>query len=92
MQKQEYESEVFAAQLATQERLKNSPVDDINENNIKESKEQTVLTAGKGTYVPLLHPRRIGVLFCRKNHANEYSFQKKQRAAFGRNQETLQRL
>ncbi len=51
MQKQEYESEVFAAQLATQERLKNSPVDDINENNIKESKEQAVVAAGKGTYV-----------------------------------------
>ncbi|TAH18267.1 MAG: hypothetical protein EAZ08_11805 [Cytophagales bacterium] len=51
MQKQEYDTEVFAAQLATQERLKNSPVDDINENNIKESKEEGVLAAGKGTYV-----------------------------------------
>jgi len=51
MQKQEYDTEVFAAQLATQERLKKSPIDDINENNVKESKEQTILTAGKGTYV-----------------------------------------
>ncbi len=51
LQKQEYDSEVFAAQLATQERLKNSPVDDINENNVKESKEAAIISAGKGTYI-----------------------------------------
>ncbi len=50
LQSQEYDKEVYIAQLASQERLKNTPVDDINENNVKESKDQAVITSGKATY------------------------------------------
>jgi cytochrome c oxidase cbb3-type subunit 3 len=51
LQKQEYDEEVYAAQLASQERLKNAPIDDINENNVKESKDQSVITSGKAAYI-----------------------------------------
>lgn len=50
-QKQEYEYEVAAAETKQQERLKNAPAEDINENNVKLVADASVVTSGKATYI-----------------------------------------
>lgn len=51
LQEQEYDNEVYAAQMIKAEKLKNAPADNINEENVKLLTDASVLNAGKGTYI-----------------------------------------
>ncbi len=51
LQIQEYENEVFVAETLKRQRLAAAPADNIDENNVKLLTGNSVISAGKGTYM-----------------------------------------